>query len=222
MNNLFLYIITVLVWGSTWIAIEAQLGSVAPEVSVFYRFLLASSLLLSWCLLRRHQLRFPLQAHLRFMLLGLLLFGLNYVVTYYAQIHISSALSAIVFSTMLWMNILNSRIFFGLKSDKRVLIGSMFGIAGILTLFLPEMQTLSVADKTLYGAALCVSGAFVASLGNMVSQASQAKGLPIVQSNAWGMFYGALFTGVVAWSSGQSRLHDGDVSGRRADNFISV
>ncbi len=42
MSNWFLYLVTVLVWGSTWIAIEFQLGTVAPEVSIFYRYLLAA------------------------------------------------------------------------------------------------------------------------------------------------------------------------------------
>lgn len=45
MSNRFLYVATVLIWGSTWIAIEFQLGTVAPEISVFYRYLLASALL---------------------------------------------------------------------------------------------------------------------------------------------------------------------------------
>ena len=35
MNNAFLYGVTVLIWGSTWLAIEYQLGVVEPEVSIF-------------------------------------------------------------------------------------------------------------------------------------------------------------------------------------------
>ncbi len=45
MSNSFLYLITVLIWGSTWIAINYQLGDVAPEASVSYRFLLAAIIL---------------------------------------------------------------------------------------------------------------------------------------------------------------------------------
>ena len=33
MANLILFILTVLIWGSTWYAIEFQLGTVAVEVS---------------------------------------------------------------------------------------------------------------------------------------------------------------------------------------------
>lgn len=193
---------TVLVWGTTWIAIENQLGTVAPEVSIFYRYILAALLLFAWCTVRGLPLRFSLTAHTRFILLGLLLFCLNYIVTYHAQLYIGSALTAICFSTMLWMNIINARIFFGMRAGVGVVAGSMLGIAGIVFLFLPQVDTLSLSDATFYGAALCVLGAFIASLGNMVSQWAQQENLPIVQSNAWGMLYGALLTGGIAFGQG--------------------
>ncbi|MEX2124014.1 MAG: EamA family transporter [Woeseia sp.] len=204
MSNGLLYLITVLVWGSTWIAIEFQLGVVAPEVSIFYRYSLASLLIFGWCRLRGLRLRFDRRAHSRFLLLGLLLFCLNYIVMYHAQQYISSALTAIAFSTMLWMNIGNSRIFFGVRSGPRVIVGSMLGIAGIVTLFLPQVASLSLSDATFYGAGLCVLGAFIASLGNMASQDAQKGGLPVMQTNAWGMLYGALLTGAIALGQGHT------------------
>lgn len=203
MSNGLLYLITVMVWGSTWLAIEFQLGVVAPEVSVFYRYTLAALLLFGWCRSRGLQLRFGLRAHSRFLLLGLLLFCLNYILTYHAQQYITSALAAIAFSTMLWMNIGNSRIFFGVRSGLRVIIGSALGVAGIVTLFLPQVGSVTLTDATLYGATLSVLGAFIASLGNMVSQEAQKGGLPVLQANAWGMFYGAVLTGAIALGQGQ-------------------
>lgn len=202
MSNLALYITTILVWGSTWMAIEFQLGRVAPEVSVAYRYALASILLFGWCAVRGRRLGFGIAAHGRFMLLGALLFSLNYVLTYYAQVHITSALTAIAFSTMLWMNIVNARLFFGTRAGSGVVGGSVLGIGGIAILFLPEVESLTFEDTAVYGTALAISGAFVASLGNMVSQAAQMRDLPIVQSNAWGMFYGALISAAVAAASG--------------------
>ncbi len=62
MSNSFLYVITVLVWGSTWIAIDFQLGTVAPEVSITYRYLLAAALLFSWCRYRGLNLQFGSRA----------------------------------------------------------------------------------------------------------------------------------------------------------------
>ncbi|MGH8167147.1 MAG: DMT family transporter [Woeseiaceae bacterium] len=211
MSNGLLYLITVLVWGSTWLAIEFQLGVVAPEVSVFYRYCLAALMIFGWCRARGLNLRFDRRAHGRFVLLGLLLFCLNYILTYYAQQYITSALTAIAFSTMLWMNIVNARIFFGVRSGPRVIVGSLLGVAGITTLFLPQVGSLSLTDPTLYGAGLCVLAAFVASLGNMASQAAQKSGLPVVQANAWGMFYGALLTGAIALAQGHAFNFDSSV-----------
>lgn len=210
MNNGSLYLVTVLVWGSTWLAIEFQLGVVAPEVSVFYRYAGAAAILMAWCRFRELPMRFSLRDHSRFVLLGLLLFCLNYIVTYYAQQHITSALTAIAFSTMLWMNMINARLFFGVRSGLRVIAGSILGVVGVVVLFLPEIGAISFADATLYGGALCILGAFIASLGNMVSQGAQNEGLPIIQSNAWGMFYGALMTGAIAF--GQGREFNFDLS----------
>lgn len=212
MSNRLLYIMTVLIWGSTWIAIEYQLGVIEPEVSVFVRYALASTILFAWCLATGKKLRFPPGAHVQFVLLGLLLFCLNYILTYEAQQHITSALSAIVFSTMLWMNMLNARIFFGVRSGARVWLGSVAGIAGIVLLFMPQVEDLSLTDATLYGAVLCLIGAFIASLGNMVSQGAQKSGLPIVQSNAWGMFYGATITGAISVYQGHSFAIDWSAS----------
>ena len=195
MNNATLYLIAVLIWGSTWFAIEFQLGVVEPEVSIVYRYLMASALLFVWSAIRGLRLRFEWRAHLWFVLLGILLFGLNYVLAYRAQVTITSALCAIAFSMILWMNIVNARIFFGVRATPQVMVGAMLGVAGVLTLFGPNIATLSLSDSVLGGLALAVLGALSASFGNMASQHVQNQQLPVVQSNAWGMLYGALWTG---------------------------
>jgi len=204
MSNLALYIITVLIWGSTWFAIEFQLGVVAPEVSIVYRYFGASLLLFAWSRYRGLSLSFGIRQHGWFVLLGLFLFGLNYILAYRAQIYITSALTAIAFTTIVWMNILNARIFFGVRAGRRVLFGSLLGVAGIFTLFAPQIGELTLTDTVFYGSVLAVISALVASIGNMVSQAAQQRSLPVVQSNAWGMFYGATLTGFVAVIQGNS------------------
>jgi drug/metabolite transporter (DMT)-like permease len=208
LSNALLYVATVLIWGSTWIGIEFQLGVVNPMVSVFYRYAIAALLLIGWCRLRGKSLAFGGAAHLRFLLLGLTLFGINYLLTYHAQQWLTSALAAILFSTMLWLNMINARLFFGVRSGARVVAGSLIGVAGIVILFYPEVRYLSWSDATFFGAVLALLGAFVASLGNMISQNAQNRGLPVVQSNAWGMAYGALFTGLLALLRGHAFTFD--------------
>ena len=208
MSNALLYAITVLVWGSTWLAIEFQLGTVAPEVSIVYRYAGAASLLFAWSGIRRLPLAFSFRQHGRFFLLGMLLFSLNYILAYRAQIYISSALTAIAFSTLVWMNIINARLFFGVRAGRRVLFGALLGVAGIVTLFAPQIGELTFSDSVFYGAMLAFLGALIASFGNMVSQAAQKTRLPVVQSNAWGMLYGAVITGTIALAEGHAFVFD--------------
>jgi drug/metabolite transporter (DMT)-like permease len=204
MNNAALYLLTVLIWGSTWFAIEFQLGVVAPEVSLVYRYGAAALLLFGWSLFRGLPLRFKLRTHAWFALIGLLLFGINYVLAYHAQIYISSALTAIAFSSMVWMNIINARLFFGVRAGRGVLFGALLGLIGMFYLFAPEIGEMSLTDTVFYGSVLAVLSALVASFGNMVSQATQKAKLPVIQTNAWGMFYGSLLTAGIAFANGQA------------------
>ncbi len=203
LNNTFLYVIAVLIWGSTWLAIEFQLGVVEPEVSVVYRYLAATAILFLWCKLKGLNLVFNVRSHKWFALMGLLMFSLNYILAYRAQIYITSALSAIAFSAMLWMNILNARIFFGVRVSLRIYLGAFLGMLGIVVLFGPQVSEVSLSDGVFFGSLLAVAGALMASFGNMASQAAQKEKLPVVQSNAWSMLYGGLFTSVVVLVRGQ-------------------
>jgi drug/metabolite transporter (DMT)-like permease len=211
-NNSMLYALTVLIWGSTWFAVELQLGTVAPEVSLVYRYGAASALLFAWSRFRRLQLRFSLREHTWFFLLGVLLFGLNYIVVYRAQIHITSALTAIAFSSMVWMNIINARLFFGVKAGRGIVFGALLGGIGMYYLFAPQISDVSFSDTVFYGSFLAVLSALIASFGNMVSQATQKAKLPVVQTNAWGMFYGAVFTAVIAIVNGHAFEFDWSVA----------
>lgn len=197
-----LYLATVLIWGSTFFAIKFQLGTVAPEVSVAYRFALAALILLAWCWLKKLPMRFTPRAHLWMLLQGLSLFGFNYIVVYWATADLTSGLIAVVFSTIVLMNIANGALFFGKRPAATVLAGALVGLSGIVMVFLPEFAQLSVDGGTLKGLLLSLLGTFIASLGNMVSTRNQLAKLPVVQTNAYGMAYGALVLGAIAAASG--------------------
>ena len=131
------------------------------------------------------------------------------MLAYRAQIYITSALTAIAFSAIVWMNILNARLFFGVRAQLRTLVGSALGIAGIVILFAPLVEDVSFTDSVFFGSVLAVLGAITASFGNMASQGAQKRGMPVVQSNAWGMFYGAVLTGVWSLLAGHPFVFDG-------------
>jgi hypothetical protein len=131
-SDLFLFLLPTCIWGTTWLAIKFQLGVVAPEVSVAWRFGLASLLLLGWCVARGIPLRFPLRDHLAFILLGLLLFGANYVLVYRSEAYLTSGLVAVLSALMVFWNLLGARIFFGTSAPRAVVTGAVLGRHGRL------------------------------------------------------------------------------------------
>src|SRR3546814_12335237 len=96
--NTGLYGLTVLIWGTTWIALTYQVGLVAPELSVAYRFAIAAAVVFLWALLARHPLRFPWGTHRLLLAMGLCMFSFNFYFFYLAAAYLTSGLLAVVFS----------------------------------------------------------------------------------------------------------------------------
>jgi len=208
MNNIFLYVITVVIWGTTWIAINYQLGTVEPEASIFYRFALASTILFSYCFVRKLPLALSLRKHFQLLAFGMMLFGFNYFLLYNAQQHINSALTSIAFSTLMVMNLINARIWYKTAINSQVYLGAALGLVGIITLFWPQITDIELGPQTLFGLGLCLLGTLSASTGNMISIKNQKDKIPVVQANAWGMLYGAAFMGVLAIAQGKAFTFD--------------
>ena len=194
---------TVLIWGSTWIAINYQLGDVVPEASVSYRFILSALILFVFAKMKRLPMKFSFKQHGLFAAFGVCLFGMNYLLLYNAQQHINSALACIAFSTLMLMNIINAKVFFKTHITKQVYFGGAFGLLGIVTLFWPQLTDIELGATTFLGLGLCLLGTFSASIGNMLSIKNQKNNVPIVQANAWGMMYGAIFTSLAVIVQGK-------------------
>lgn len=193
MLDLLLYSLTVLVWGSSWLAIKYQLGVVAPEVSLVYRFAIAAAIMIVVCVAGRRPMRFPLRAHLRMAALGLFLFSTNYVFIYLGSQHLTSGLVAVAFSTVVAMNILLGALLFRAPIRPRVAVGAAVGLVGITIVFWPEIAAFDLSSAGTLGLVLALTGTTSASLGMLTSGRAQATGLPVIQANAYGMGYGTLF-----------------------------
>lgn len=190
MKNIFFYMMTVLIWGSTWIAIKFQIDCSDPMVSVAYRFILASVILIVWCKIFGLNLKFRKSEYTYIAIQGLTLFGFNYLFIYLSEIYLTSGLSAILFSTILIMNVVNSYFFLGTPIDKKVVVGGFTGLAGIIMVFRPEITSFSADKNGLTGIAFALAGTLLASFGNIVSARNQKKDIPIIQTNAIGMGFG--------------------------------
>ena len=204
MSNLHLFVACVAIWGSTWIAITFQLGRVAPEASVFYRFLLSSLLVFAYCWARRLPLRYSAREHAWIALLGVTMFSVSYIFVYYAEEHVVSGLVAVGYSASPLLGMLGMRLFFGTPMTRRIAAGSVLGMVGISLVFVPEFGRMQGGGSPVLGAIFTALAVIVSSLGSMVAHRNQVARLPLWQSMAWGMLYGAVFSLLVTLASGKT------------------
>ena len=202
MNNLVLYGLTVFLWGTSWIAITFQLGVVEPEVSVAYRFAIATAVLMGWCWFKGLPMRFGLREHGFMILLGVLLFSLNYIAFYFAIGYIASGLASVTFSIIVAWNIIFGALFFATPIRRRVAVGAAFGLIGMVMVFWQDVRTLDLAAGGIIGFGLALPATMIVSLGNMVSVHLQRSGLPVVQTTAYGLMYGGALTALIALARG--------------------
>ena len=204
MNNVVLYVLTVLIWGSTWYAITFQLGPVHPALSISYRCVLASILLLLFLIFikKDRHLTFTPYQHVFMALQGLSLFSLGYILFYFGSNYLTSGLVAVMFSTITLMNVFNQALFFKIKVKKQVVLGSFIGIVGIALVFWPEISKVRDADSVITGIIYCIVAAYVASLGNILSIKNNRNNVPLLKANIIGMAYGAVFSFLIALGMG--------------------
>ena len=203
MKNIILYLITILVWGSTWLAIKYQLGVVDPMVSVIYRLALASVLLMLFCQIKGLTLKFSLKEHFFMALLGTLLFSVNYWLVYVAEVYVTSGLVAVLFSSIVFLNIANGSFFLGTVVEKKMVAGAILGILGITLIFMPEIQSFDLSDKGVFGLFIGFVSVLLASFGNITSARNTKNKIPVIQANAFGMGYGALLLTIIALFMGK-------------------
>jgi drug/metabolite transporter (DMT)-like permease len=200
---LLLYATVVLIWGSTWAAIPFQLGTVAEEVSVGYRFGLAALALYAYAFASRRPLKLPGSAYPVVFLQGALLFCINYFFVYYGTAYLTSGVVAVLFSGILILNAFFERLFFGREIDARFWLASAVGISGIALIFSTEISDFSFSDRSVHGGMLVLFGTLIASLGNMAAVANTKRGLPVVAVNAHAMAFAAALALLIALALGK-------------------
>jgi len=195
--NLLLYLLTIAIWGSTWILAKFQVDEVSALQSVLFRYVIAAILLQGAISAMRSRNRHSLRTHGMFFLLGSFLFCWNYVLFYTAtDFGLTTGLIAVIFSLIITMNMANSALLFGERPERRTVIGAIVGLLGITLVFAEDITALQ-GQGLLLAVALCIIATYLASLGNMMSKKLQRDGVSVTGANSWGMTYGALILLVV-------------------------
>ena len=191
-STIFLFIATLLCWGPTWYIIKFQLGTVDPMVSVFYRFFLASVIILLFCIYKKINLRFSIKEHFFIAVLGIFLFNINYVIFYLSTQYLISGFVALCFSSILFMNVINNIIFHRSSPNIVTLIGGTIGTLGLIIIFYDEIISFEFSSGTSYGIFLGITATYFASLGNLISAYTSKIKLEVIPVTGLGMFYGSI------------------------------
>ncbi len=194
----FIYALVVLIWGTTWYAIKFQLGVVAPEISLVYRFALAAVCVFIYARATGSPLRLSFRDHCMVALQGATLFCLNYWMTYLSTQYLTSGLVAVLFTSIIFFNLVNGRLLFNTRIERRVLVAAVAGVTGVGLLFVPELRAALREPTIAHGAVLALAATYIASLGNMAAARNTQAGLPVVTVNAYGLAYGTVGLAVIA------------------------
>ena len=189
--NIALFGVPALIWGSTWFVIKYQLGIVPPIMSVVYRFFIASVLVLTGCAIFKIPLKYKVQDHLLFLVLGCCLFGFNYWMVYEAELYLTSGLIAVIFSLVLFSNMFMAILILKRPFKLNLLVGAILGVSGTLLIFQKEFQQLGTNKNMNTALILCSVSMIVVSFGNIMASLINKRNIGVVPSTGYAMLYGA-------------------------------
>lgn len=199
-----LYAAVVFSWSASWYALSLQVGTVAVQTSLFWRFVIAAAVMFGWALLAGKQMRFAATRHLQFAALGLCIFCLNFMLFYYGSAYLISGLLSVVFSLASVFSLAITFLVFGTVPRRRVVFGALLGLLGIAMMFWPEVGGQEWNGAAAFGLALCVGGTLCFCVGSQISAVLQRAAIPVISASAWGMAYGATASGLMSLAGGRS------------------
>jgi len=197
-------VVCTLAWGTTWFAITKQLGVVDPVVSVTYRFALAAVLLFAWGALRREKLALTRAQHFAALGVGFFTFAVDYSFVYWAEERVTSAVVAVVFASMAFMNLVVFRFAFGQRAPLLAWAAGGLGVLGVGFLSWEEISSAELSNRALAGIGLTLAGVLSAAIGNVYARKGEMAGAGVIASTGWAMAYGAAMLAVFAVATGKT------------------
>ena len=189
-----------LIWGSTWLVITGQLGSVPPTWSVAYRFAIGAAVMFIYARAIGGPVGLNRQGHLFALLSGIPQFCFNFNAVYFAEQFVTSGLVAVVYALLIVPNSILAWLFLRHRISGRFLLGSCVAILGVGLLFLQDLQGHPLgAGAIAKGIALTLLGLLSASAANVIQAMDRIRAHSLPAMLAWGMTYGTIANASIAW-----------------------
>ena len=194
------FIIFTAIWGSTWIVIRGQLGTVAPQWSVAYRFIISAVAMAIVAWFKGEDLRLGRKGLLAAAFLGFTQFCINFDAVYLAEQHITSGVVATVFALLLIPSSLLAWAFLGQRPSARFAGSSAVAVIGIALLFANELRAHAASARAVgAGIALTFVGMLGASTANVLQARPEIRRFPLFALLAWCMAAGAIIDAIIAF-----------------------
>jgi drug/metabolite transporter (DMT)-like permease len=196
------FTIATIIWGTTWIVIRDQLGTVPPTWSVAYRFAAGAVAMFIYAIATRSPLNIGREGQIFAALFGFAQFALNFNFVYRAESYITSGLVAVLFALLIVPNAVLGRIFLKQPLSGRFLIGSAVAVAGVGMLIAQELRADAAGTTaTILGTVFTLAGVLSASTANIMQGTERGRSLPMASTLAWGMLWGTAINAAVGFAT---------------------
>lgn len=187
------FLVVSLIWGSTWLVIRDQLGTVPASWSVAYRFIIAAIGMFILAIVMRQPLKIDRAMVGWTWLLGVMQFALNFNFVYGAEHHITSGLVAVMFALLIVPNALLAKYWLGRQIGGAFVLGSAIASVGVGFLMLQEYRAAPVGGtEVLLGLGLTLCAVASASISNVLQVTPKIARYPTITILAWSMLWGSL------------------------------
>ena len=178
------------VWSSTWLAIKIGLRDLPPISFVAIRFLIAIMVLVAVSIGRTHLLPRTRKDVVVLAVTGILMFAVNYTVLFWAELHVSSGLAAVLQATIPIFGIMFAHWMLPdepLRLPK--LVGAIIALAGVAMIC---ARLLGFNGRlAFWGGVGVVVGAASAAFANVLVKAQSMRLAPAMLA-AWQMIFGTV------------------------------
>ncbi|WP_339872024.1 DMT family transporter [uncultured Brevundimonas sp.] len=191
-----------LIWGTTWFAITLQLGTVDPVASVVWRFGLAAIVLFAGCLATGRRIRLSRSQHLAALGQGAFVFAISYAFVYASEQRVASAIVAVIFAALAFLNLVLFRVVAGQKAAPIAWAGACLGLLGVAVLSASEIVGARMESAALIGIGFAIIAVTSSTVGNYFAWRGQVAGAAVIPATAWAMAYGTGILGVYGLATG--------------------
>jgi drug/metabolite transporter (DMT)-like permease len=195
------FLVVSLIWGSTWLVIRDQLGTVPASWSVTYRFIIAAIGMFLLAIVMRQPLKIDRAMVGWTVVLGVMQFALNFNFVYGAEHHITSGLVAVMFALLIVPNALLAKYWLGRQIGGAFVLGSAIASVGVAFLMLQEYRVAPVGGtEVLLGLGLTMGAVISASISNVLQVTPKIARYPTITILAWSMLWGSLANAAFAYA----------------------